>query len=104
MENKNQLNCTKLYECMEVKNYKIMCELLNQEVTNGNSKKYQIKNWNRYFDYTKQGQKFIINEIFDKPFPTVDMRAQGSIRKHYKEFQIENGGNFTALWIADKNT
>lgn len=72
----NSLDCSKLSEGMVVKNYKEMCTLLNESVMEGNSKKYQLKKWQCYFDYDKQGQKFIINEIFDEPYPNLDARKQ----------------------------
>ena len=59
-----------------VKNYKVMCELLNEEITAGDSKKAQINRWKRYFDFHKEGQKFIIDEIYDEPFPTDDARKR----------------------------
>lgn len=74
-ENHNKfVDCTKLEVGMEVKNYKEMCELLNQDIKGGDSKKSQIKQWQCYFDFEKQGQKYIITEIFDEPFPNIDAR------------------------------
>lgn len=35
---------------MTIKNYKMLCELLEQEVKNGKSKKLQLEDWKRYFD------------------------------------------------------
>ncbi len=71
------LDCSKLSEGMVVKNYKEICKLLNEPImTGGDSKKYQLKRWQCYFDYDKQGQKFIINEIFNEPFPNLDARKQ----------------------------
>lgn len=52
-----------------VKNYKEMCAILNDPISEGNSKKSQLKEWQRYFDFGKQGQKFIINEIYPTPLP-----------------------------------
>lgn len=68
------ISCTNLSVGMEVKNYKQMCELLNETQKEGNSKKSQIKNWQCYFDYEKKGQKFIITEIFDEPHSSLDAR------------------------------
>lgn len=61
---------------MEVKNYKTMCELLGEEVKEGNSKKAQIANWQRYFSFKKQGQRFLITEIYDEPFPTAEIQRR----------------------------
>lgn len=43
---------------MTVKNYKAMCELLEEPVKVGKSKQLQIKDWDRFFTYEKQGNKF----------------------------------------------
>ena len=69
-----EINTNQLAEGMIVKNYKQMCELLEQEPSDGNSKKYQIKTWERYFDYYKDGQKFVITQIYDTPLPKNDGR------------------------------
>ena len=63
--------------------YKEMCELLNENYyTGGDSKKSQIKEWNRYFSYyhpinpktKKESKKFTITEIFDTPKQKQDNR------------------------------
>lgn len=74
-ESENEiLNVSALTEGLVVKNYKSMCSLLNCTICDGNSKKSQLKNWKRYFNYEKSGQKFIITEIYDTPFPSEDAR------------------------------
>ncbi|WP_311078267.1 hypothetical protein [Paenibacillus polymyxa] len=52
-----------------------MCEVLEEEVKQGNSKNSQLKVWNSYFDYEKMGNKFIIKKIYKKPKPFPDMRG-----------------------------
>ena len=52
-----------------VKNYKEMCKILNENEKTGDSKKAQQKEWKRYFDFGKEGQKYIIYEIYEKPLP-----------------------------------
>lgn len=75
IESKNEMiDVSILTEGLVVKNYKSMCSLLNCSVCEGNSKKSQLKNWKRYFNYEKSGQKFIITEIYDTPFPSEDAR------------------------------
>lgn len=71
---REELNVKNLTEGMVVKNYKVMCELLEQEPSSGNGKKCQIKTWERYFDYHKKGQKFIITQIYNEPLPEYDGR------------------------------
>lgn len=60
----------------EIKNYKEMCKLLGEEIKGGKGKKFQMDNWKRYFNFEKQGQKFIITEIYDTPFPTVEAQRK----------------------------
>lgn len=73
---KKYFNAATTFEGCIVKNYKLMCELLNEIPTDGNSKKAQINRWKRYFDFHKDGQKFIIDEIYDEPFTTDDARKR----------------------------
>lgn len=87
---KNDLNIDKLREYVQtnietkedntVKNYKLMCGLIGEDETTGNSKKAQLNRWKRYFDFYKEGQKFVINEIYDEPFATDDQRFY----RHFK--------------------
>lgn len=84
--NKNTLDITKFKEYVKnnveekedntIKNYKIMCQLIGEEECTGNSKKAQINRWKRYFEFHKEGQKFVIDEIYDEPFPTDDARKR----------------------------
>ena len=53
-----------------------MCGLIGEDETTGNSKKAQFNRWKRYFDFYKEGQKFVINEIYDQPFATDDARKR----------------------------
>lgn len=59
-----------------VKNYKVMCDLLKEDIMAGDSKKAQINRWKRYFEFHKEGQKFVIDEIYEEPFPTDDARKR----------------------------
>lgn len=67
------------------KNYKIMCEVLEEPILGGNSKKSQIKEWNRYFSYKNQGYKFVIEEIYDEPKKKEDNRNGGNNAVTYIE-------------------
>ncbi|MBW9169750.1 hypothetical protein K2F43_00855 [Clostridium estertheticum] len=60
---------------MVIKNYKLMCELLDEDVKAGNSKKYQIIEWERYFKFHKQGNSFVIDEIYLVANDKVDGRG-----------------------------
>lgn len=67
-------NCHKLKQGMVVKNYRKMCELLDEPLKTGDSRRYQLINWTRYFDYDKEGQKFIINKVYAEALPKIDNR------------------------------
>lgn len=73
-----EITTDRLYIGQQVKNYAEMCKLLDDKVTSGKSKTYQLKNWKRYFDYEKAGQSFTITEIYDDPLPKDDKRARGN--------------------------
>lgn len=64
-----QLKIENLSQGMIIPNYKEMCNLLNEKITDGNSKKSQLEEWNRYFSYEKIGNKFKITEIYSSPKP-----------------------------------
>ena len=47
------IDTTNLEIGMTIKNYKQMCDLLNEEVKTGESKKAQLKEWSRYFEFER---------------------------------------------------
>ena len=63
---------------MAVKNYKMLCELLDQPVKSGASKRAQLKEFKRYFDWESAGQKFVIADIYDMPLAKEDGRRIGN--------------------------
>lgn len=58
-----------------------MCKLLEVDVKEGNSRRAQIKEFGRYFEWEKSGQKFLITNIFDTPLPKEDGRNKGKYVK-----------------------
>lgn len=73
-QNFSPLNRMKTYRKLQlqfatIKNYKEMCILLDEKVTNGTAKTSQLKEWQRYFGYHKQSNAFIIDEVYDTPLP-----------------------------------
>ena len=62
----------------EIKNYKELCNLLGVEVKTGKSKQLQHKEFDRYFKYEKQGQKYIIKEIYREKKEKMDKRRNGN--------------------------
>lgn len=79
MENKyNNLKVGQIY-----KSYRQVCEALCEDVRGGSSKMAQIKEWNCYFKYEKDGNKFIIKEIYTVPLKKEDGRGGGFNRKYH---------------------
>ena len=56
------------------KNWKELCVEVGIEAKTGRSKKFQEKEFERYFSWTKQGQKITIVEIYDTPKEKEDGR------------------------------
>lgn len=51
----------------EFKNYKALCEYLEEPIKTGKSKQLQLLDWQRYFQYKKDKNKFIITFVYDEP-------------------------------------
>lgn len=78
MINSNTLKPNQLF-----KNYRYLCNYLNEEIKTGCSKQSQLKEWERHFSYKKEGNKFIITEVFDIPKGKIDNRG-GNNNKNVK--------------------
>ena len=77
-ENKEKIiDVSNLHVGQVFKNYKELCHALGEPIKNGASKRAQLKEWERYFSYVKNGHKFIITEIFETPKPKQDKRKEG---------------------------
>ncbi len=55
-------------------NYKALCEYMGQPVLSGNSKRAQVKEWKRYFDFSRDGQKIKIEKTYEILKSKVDNR------------------------------
>ena len=82
------MNTNKLINGMVVKNYKELCSLVEEEIKDGNSKKAQMKEFERYFKYHKEGHKFVIDEVFDTPLPIEDSR-KGKQHSNFPQFKVD---------------
>ena len=49
------------------KNWKEICGAMDWEVTSGKSKILKLKDLERYCKYHKDGNKFIIDEVYENP-------------------------------------
>lgn len=65
------------------KNYKAMCDRFGEKYRTSDSKKAQVKNWERYFSFSKEGNKLTITDIFDIPKERVDYRSEGGNNVKY---------------------
>ena len=61
-----------------IKNYKKLCILLDEEPKTGKSRQLQLRDWERYFRYSKVGNKFVIKEIYLEPKEKIDNRKGNS--------------------------
>nr|DAT84930.1 MAG TPA: GIY-YIG nuclease superfamily protein [Caudoviricetes sp.] len=90
-DDKYAINVSNLEIGQVFNNQREMCKYLNQEyMSTGNSKKSQLKEWKRYIDWEKDGQKIIVTEIYDTPLPKVDKRKNNGLKDlpDYKVFQL----------------
>ena len=85
---KVNMNVSSLSGGLVVNNYRELCKLLGEEIKGGNSKKYQMQEWERYFSWQKEGNKFIITEIYNNPKDKVDLRAEGNNSIYSEEIQL----------------
>ena len=51
----------------DILSYKELCNKLNQPIYGGNQKKYQLKEFKRYFDFENVNRKIIITDIYKNP-------------------------------------
>ena len=77
--NNNSIINQLLHNGQIIKNYKELCSILGLETKSGDSKVAQLKELERYFSYKRDGHKFIIEEIYQKPLPKIDGRTQRNV-------------------------
>ena len=67
-----------------VKDYKALCELLNEPILSGKAKQLQLKNWQRFFDFQKleYSNSYIILDIYDKPLDKASTKYKNSAFGH----------------------
>ena len=86
----NTYNYNNLEVGQTYKSYRQLCDTLGAKVEAGNSKKAQLREWECYFLYRKQGNKFIIDEIYEIPLDKEETRGRPSVY-----------GNMVQLLILD---
>lgn len=95
-----------MLEVKTYKNYKELCLSMNWEVKSGNTKIKQFKELDSLCKYHKEGQKIVIEEIFDIPKDIVDNRSNGGNLKKFSNFKVnkENEENIGVYRIINYNT
>ena len=69
-----------LKEGQVIKNYKELCNILNEKIKGGSSKRCQLIDWKRYFDWHKDKNKFIIDKIYDTPKDKINNRRWNNFK------------------------
>lgn len=69
-------NLEEIKQGQKIKNYKELCTLFNMPVKSGNAKIAQMKEIAQYINLEKQGNGFIVAEIYDKPIEKIDNRGK----------------------------
>lgn len=82
------MNIDNLKEGQIVKNYKELCLLLDEAIKSGKSKKLQLDDWLRYFEYTREGNKYIIEKIHKEILPKEDARENGNNSRYQEDISI----------------
>ena len=71
-------NISKINKGQVFKNYKELCSFLEEPLKTNHSKKAQLKEWARYFEFHKEGQKIIIDKKYQSPQNKIDGRSSSS--------------------------
>lgn len=90
------MNLDNLQIGQTIKNYKELCGLLDCKVSAGDSKKAQLKELERHVKYHKEGNKFIIDKIFEKPKDKQDNRKnnKGKSADYIDDIELRLLGKF----------
>ena len=85
IEEKFRINIDVLRIGQIFKNRKEMCEYLNQEyIPNKTASESQAKEWRRYIDWEKEGQKIIITDIYPTPLDKADGRITNGTQTYQR--------------------
>lgn len=86
IDNKYSIDVSKLNIGQTFKNTKAMCKYLEQPYITGSktSRESQLKEWRRYIDWEKDGQKIIITDIYPSPLDKADGRVTNGTQKYQR--------------------
>ena len=74
------------------KNYKKLCEYLEEQVKTGKSTQLQLKDWSRYFTWHNEGNKFVIDKVFDEPIQKQRQKCEDT-----SKYNSNNNKNITPM-------
>lgn len=72
------MNLENIKSGMVIKNYPCLCQLLDEPVKGGNSKKAQLRRWKQYFSFMNCGHKLIIIDVYQEAKIMTDLRSFGN--------------------------
>ena len=88
-ENNKQRRGNKVLEVKTYKNWKEICETMGWKTTGGNIKKKNLQVLDSLCKYIKDGNKFIVTNIFDEPKEIIDKRKSKESTLDYSQFKVE---------------
>ena len=78
-----------MLEVKVYKNLKEVCEVIGWKYTGGDTRKKQLDELERCCKYHKEGNKFIIDEIYEQPSTNIKRKAKGKCKKkNYPQFKV----------------
>lgn len=99
----------KINNGQKFKNYKALCEFLEEPVKTGKSKQLQMKDWERYFQYHKEGNSIVIDMVYENPKQKYDARTSNNIKniepmiKYLMSYWNEDISCFTITqWLCEQ--
>ena len=78
-----------MLEVKTYKNWKEICETMGWKTTGGNIKKKNLQVLDSLCKYIKDGNKFIVTNIFDEPKEIIDKRKSKESTLDYSQFKVE---------------
>ena len=92
-----------MLELKSYKNYKELCVALGWKITSGDAKKRQIEHLDSFCKYYKEGNKYVITEIFAEQKEIEDGRKNNSGRKSTYGHLIKKGKESKEIEDKKKN-
>ena len=71
------MNVENLKEGMRLKSYRELCGVIGEKVKTSNSKEAQLKELRQYIKYSRDGNAYIIEEVYKNIIPKEDKRTIG---------------------------